>query len=122
MELKGKISVDKKLCSAWFPVACNSLLFTQIQSNSLSFLACSLYADTGFCFAFEQKEKLLRVWGSWAWLRPLVGQAVLSAQQLCDRSQGSVCFRLFAAAVIWNCRVGKETAFNLPQPARAAQV
>lgn len=69
-------------------MACNSLLFTQIQSNSLSFLACSLYADPGFCFAFKQQEKLLRVWGSWAWLRPLVGQAVLSAQQLCDRLQG----------------------------------
>lgn len=33
----------------------------------------------------------------------------------------SVCFRMFAAAVIWNSKAGKEIVFNFPQPGRAAQ-
>lgn len=44
-----------------------------------------------------------------------------SALQLCNGLQVSVCFRMFAAVVIWNSRAGKQVVFNLPQPGRAAQ-
>lgn len=56
---------------------------------------------------------------SLAWLRPVVGQAVPSAYQLCNGLQ--VCFGMFAAAVVWNSRAGKAIVFDFPQPGRAAQ-
>lgn len=32
-----------------------------------------------------------------------------------------LCFRMFAAVLIWNSRAGKEIVFNFPEPGRAAQ-